>query len=129
TLVEPRIRSPSLNRTKMRLLSGANDTLPVAAAKIPKVGVAAGPMKLVTLSPAGPMHPPDASVWQSAMVTGRLAGPVSAETVMVPGAPTFTVATAKAPTPLWPGTFKRPSLSTVAANATMSGTGVADAEN
>src|SRR5215510_13785773 len=62
------------------------------------------------------------------MFTGKVAFPVSADAVMVPLAPTFTVATANAPVPLAPGMFTMPSLVTVAANATTSGTGVADAE-
>ena len=48
---------------------------------------------------------------------------------MLPLAPTFTVATAKAPVPFVPGIFTMPSLVVVAANATMSGTGVAEAES
>src|SRR5262245_4777679 len=62
------------------------------------------------------------------MLTGSVAFPVSADTVMLPLAPTFTVATAKAPVPLEPGMLTIPSLVAVAPKATMSGTGVADAE-
>jgi hypothetical protein len=54
---------------------------------------------------------------------------VSADAVIVPLAPTFTVATAKAPGPLVPGTLTMPSLVVVAAKATISGTGVGDAES
>lgn len=53
---------------------------------------------------------------------------MSADAVMFPLAPTFAVATAKAPVPFVPGIFAMPSLVDVAANATMSGTGVAEAE-
>ena len=63
------------------------------------------------------------------MFTGKAALPVSADAVMLPLTPTFTVATAKAPVPVAPGIFTMPSLVSVAAKATMSGTGVADAEN
>src|SRR4029077_13671894 len=57
---------------------------------------------------------------------GKAAVPVSTEAVIVPVAPTFTVGTAKAPAPLAPGIFTMRPLS--AAQATMSGNGVADAE-
>ena len=63
------------------------------------------------------------------MFTGSVALPVSADAVIVPVAPTFTVATAKAPVPFGPEMFTMPSLVSVAAKATMSGTGVADAES
>ena len=54
---------------------------------------------------------------------------MSADAVILPLAPTFTVATANTPMPVLPGIFTIPSLLGVAANATMSGIGVADAEN
>src|SRR4029453_432491 len=63
------------------------------------------------------------------MFTGSVALPVSAEAVILPLAPTFTVATANAPVPFIPEIFTIPSLVVVAAKATMSGTGVDDAEN
>ena len=63
------------------------------------------------------------------MFTGSVALPVSAVAVMLPVTPTFTVATAKAPVPFAPGIFTMPSLVSVAAKATMSGTGVTDAES
>ncbi|MCH8320019.1 MAG: DUF2911 domain-containing protein, partial [Acidobacteria bacterium] len=56
------------------------------------------------------------------------ASPVSAEAMMTPPEPTFTVATEKNPVPAVPGMFTMPSLNIVAPRATMSGTGVADAE-
>src|SRR6266536_423967 len=62
------------------------------------------------------------------MFTGSVALPVSADAVIVPPAPTFTVATAKAPVPLVPGISTMPSLLDVAARATMSDTGVDSAE-
>ena len=46
---------------------------------------------------------------------------------MLPPAPTFTVATAKAPVPVTPGMFTIPG-SPLAASATMSGTGVVEAD-
>ena len=60
---------------------------------------------------------------------GNVAVPVSAVAVMLPLAPTFTVATANTPVPLVPGIFTIPSFVGVAASATMSGVGVAEAEN
>src|SRR5262245_34669255 len=63
------------------------------------------------------------------MLTGNVNPPVSVDAVIVPSAPTFTVATARAPVPFVPRMFTMPSLVAVAAKATMSGTGVADAEN
>jgi hypothetical protein len=75
-------------------------------------------------------------VWQSAMLTGRLARPVSADAVMLALAPTLTVATAKTPVPV--ATARAPvsvdpGMSTIpgsllAARATMSGTGFVEAD-
>jgi hypothetical protein len=63
------------------------------------------------------------------MFTGNGIPPVSTKAVIFPLAPTFTVATAKAPVPLVPGMLTIPSLFCVAAKATMSGTGVVEAES
>src|SRR5262245_60776709 len=64
------------------------------------------------------------------MTTGNVAFAVSADAVILPPAPTFTVATANAPVPLVPGIFTMPgSGGGVAAKATMSGTGVVEADN
>ena len=63
------------------------------------------------------------------MLTGKNAPPVSAEAVMRPLAPKFTVATAKSPVPFVPETSTMPLLPVVAANATKSGTNVLEAEN
>src|SRR5262245_15243107 len=59
----------------------------------------------------------------------RVADPVSAETVINPLAPTFTVATANTPAPLGPGMFTIPSPLGVATRATISGVGVVDADS
>jgi hypothetical protein len=67
-------------------------------------------------------------VSQIAKPTGKAVAPVSADAMIPPPAPTFTVATAKTPDPSVPAMFTMPSLSSVAANAMMSGTGVDDAE-
>src|SRR5262245_7406773 len=76
------------------------------------------------------MHCPVAGlVSHKKTFTGKDALPVSADAVMLALAPTLTVATEKAPVPSVPGMFAMPSLVTVAAKATMSGTGVAEAEN
>jgi hypothetical protein len=63
------------------------------------------------------------------MFTGEIAPPVSAEAMMLPFAPTFTVATAKAPTPFVRGTFTMPSSVVVVANATMSAKSELEAES
>lgn len=85
---------------------------------------------VVTLGPMAEMHCPVAGlVSHKKTLSGKEALPVSADAVMVPFTPTFTVATAKAPVPFVPGIFTMPSLVAVAAKATISGTGVADAEN
>ena len=63
------------------------------------------------------------------MVRGSVALPVFAVAVIVELAPTLTVATAKAAVPVDPGMWRMPSLLAVAASATMSGTGVADADS
>src|SRR5262249_53857246 len=73
------------------------------------------------------MHSPVTGfVWQSTGFTASVAFPVSADTVMLPLAPAFVVATAKNPVPVTPGIFTIPSFVDVAATAMMSGTGVAD---
>ena len=54
---------------------------------------------------------------------------MSADAVIVDPTPTLTVATAKIPTPDDPGIFTKPVLPTVAARATMSGTGDMEADN
>ena len=95
-----------------------------------KVGVALALICVVTLGPMADMHCPVVGlVSHKRMFTGKAAIPVSADAVMLPLAPTFTVATANAPVPVVPGMLTMPSLVSVAAKATMSGTGVADAEN
>src|SRR5262245_65546228 len=58
------------------------------------------------------------------MFTGKVALPVSADAVMFPFAPTFTVATANAPAPFVPGMSTMPPLA--AAKATMSGVALND---
>jgi hypothetical protein len=58
-------------------------------------------------------------------LTGRPAAPVSAETVIGAPVPTLTVATANAPVV---AKFTMPVLPAVAASATMSGPGAAEAE-
>src|SRR5262245_63675641 len=67
-------------------------------------------------------------VWQIDNVTGRATPPVSADAVICPLAPTFTVATEKKPVPLAPGMFTMPFPDGVAPSATMSGWGVSEAD-
>src|SRR4029450_3187986 len=50
TLVEPRVTAPeSLNRTKILLAAGSNETLPLPCTKIPNVGVAPAAIVVVQL--------------------------------------------------------------------------------
>src|SRR5262245_24681701 len=92
TLVEPRvISSRSLKRTKIRLLAGSNGMNAVDDTKTENVGVAPALICVVTVGLGGPpMHRPVwGSVWHKERLTGRVAVPVSAETVMAALAPTF----------------------------------------
>ena len=102
--------------------------MPPPCTKIAKVGVA---LALIcrghTAGPMAEMHCAGSRVGltRKRCSQAKTALPVSADAVMLPLAPTFTVATAKAPVPVAPGIFTMPSLVSVAAKATMSGTGVA----
>jgi hypothetical protein len=132
TLVDPRVTPLlSLNRTKIRFEAGSKGTLPVLWTKIEKVlGVANAFIWEITLGPVTEIHcPVTGLVWQRDMFTGKIAPPVSAEAIMLPFAPTFTVATAKAPTPFVRGTLTTPSSVVVAANATMSAKSELEAES
>src|SRR5262249_7709716 len=114
-------------RTKTRFAAGSNGTVAPAPTKIPKVGVAFESIVVETVEPAVPRHcPVDGLVWQMARLSGRVAGPGSILAVIVPAAPTFTVATANAP-PLMVTSTMPGSL--LAAKATMSGTGLDEPES
>src|SRR5215471_20201718 len=63
------------------------------------------------------------------MDSGSRALPVFIDAVMRADAPTFTVATANGAAPVGPGTCTMPSFVKVAAKATMSGTGLVEAES
>jgi hypothetical protein len=94
------------------------------------VGVAAAAMVVVTPAAAVPRQAPVAGfVSQMDKATGRLAPPNPGVAVIVPVDPTFTDATAKAPDPPTPGRRTVPSPVGVTADATMSGTGVFDADS
>ena len=100
-----------------------------AVAKMPKVGVALALIVVVTLGAIDEMHCPlVGSVWQRLTVSGKVTAPVVAVAVMEALAPTLTVATAKALEPDVPVMCRMPSFYAVAAGATMSGTGVVEAE-
>jgi len=62
-------------------------------------------------------------------VTGKLTFPVLASAVMIPPAPTFTVASAIKFDPVGPGISTMPPPVVVAATARRSGVGVVEAEN
>ena len=100
---------------------------PLLDTKTPNVGVAFALIWVVTVGVGKEtQRPVSGMVWQMRRLTGRPAAPVSAETVIRPVAPTLTVATAKAPAL---ARLTMPVLPAVAASATMSGTGVTDAES
>ena len=84
----------------------------------------------MTLGPTDEMHCPVIGlVWQRLIASGNVAVPVLAVAVIEALAPTLTVATAKAFDPEVPVMCRMPSFDAVAANATMSGTGVAEADS
>src|SRR5438270_8172848 len=119
----------SANTTKIRFAAGSSPIAPVAVAKIAKVGVAPPLICTVTLGPIGEMQTPvTGSVWQMDSDRGRTAPPVFAVAVIMSPIPTFDVATANAPAPGAAGMCRIPSPLAVAASATMSGTGVDDAD-
>src|SRR5262245_17792546 len=120
--------APSLKRTEIRFVPGSKGTVPVAVAKMPKVGVAPPLIVRVTVGLGVARHAPVAgSVSQTVRSTGKVAA-VSAETVMLPALPRFTVATAKAAAPVGPEMLTIPSPVEVTARATTSGTAVDDAD-
>jgi hypothetical protein len=82
---------------------------------------------VVTLGPTGELHWPLAElVWQRLIASGKFTAPVLAVAVIAALAPTLTDATAKAFEPEVPVMCRMPSFD---ANATISGTGVAEAYN
>jgi hypothetical protein len=96
-----------------------------------KVGVWPVPICTVALGAgaAGLMHCPFAGfVSQRERVTGKLARPVSAVTVIVALAPRFTAATANTPVPSGPRMLIIPSSVVVAPTAMMSGLGASIAD-
>lgn len=130
TLVDPRVTPPaSSKRTKIRLLAGSNGTVPVPVTKIENVGVAPALIVVVTLLTGADRHAPvTGSVSQMDKSTGKVTLPVSGVAVILSWLPTFTVATAKALAPELPASFTIPSPVGVNARATISGTGVSDAD-
>ena len=130
-LVEPRtIPPPSVKLTWARLLARSSAIVSVAVAKKANVGVPPAEMVVVavTAGEVGLMQTPvDGLVSQTLSVTGSVADPVSALAVIVPVAPTLTVATAKAPLP--PADAGRSSTPVSVANAIISGTGVLEADS
>jgi hypothetical protein len=63
------------------------------------------------------------------MFTGNVAAPVSPDAVIVPLAPTFTVATANAPIAVGPRDVDNPVIGCCRRQRPISGTGVFDAES
>jgi len=120
----------SLKRTKILLVAGSKETFPVPSTKTPKVGASLASIVVVTLSADDNKQVSViGSISQIEIPTGRFTPPVSAEAVIVPPTPMFSVATEKTPVPFAPGIFTIPSVVRVAAIATISGVGVSEAEN
>src|ERR1700722_10972764 len=95
TLVEPRCPpSASLNRTKTRDTAGAKGMAPLACRKTAKVGVAPA-ASVRTPEPAGLARqaPVLGFDWQIVACSGRVAAPVSAETMICAVTPTLALAT------------------------------------
>src|SRR6185436_9611976 len=114
---------------KARRKAASRVITPEPCANTPKVGVALAEIVVVTLVPTADLHWPVAgTVSHRNRLTGTVARPVSTETVMVLEAPRLTVATENTPVRVAPGILAMPSPLKVAASATMSGTGVADAD-
>ena len=130
TLVEPRTTPPaSLNSTLIRLVAGSNGTVPVPVTNTEYVGVAPPATELVTLLVGTDRQAPVVGlVSQTDITSGKVTG-VLADAVIVAVLPTFTVATEKAFEPLVPDKLTMPSPVGVAASATISGTGEAEADS
>src|SRR5262245_3468564 len=86
-------------------------------------------MLVVTVGVGAALHVPFGFVSHTLRMRGRAVLPVSAESVMLPPAPTFAVAAAKAPALPAPGMWTIPSPVTVAPRAITSGTGPLEADN
>lgn len=134
TLVPPRTLPDCTKFTKIRLEAGSNGTLPDAKANTAKVGVWPAPILTFTLGVAFDRQAPVVGfVRQTSKVKGRppLPGDSSSVgvTVIDPLAPRLDVATLKALAPDEPGIRSTPSPDVVAETATISGTGLLDAEN
>ena len=102
-------------------------TVSLAERNTENVGVSPPLICVSAVGAAGCRQTPvTGSLRQIVTASGRIALPVLVDAVMSPEAPTLTVATENAPTP--PVTLAMPSPLIVAASATMSGTGVAEAD-
>src|SRR5206468_4760416 len=116
-------------RTKMRFAVGSSGIALFGVTKTPKVNVEPAVIGKTNEGAIPLMHwPVTALVWHSRAIAGSTAVPVSADTVIKPAAPTFAVATANTPVRPGPGLETMPVLPIVAARATMSGTGPAEAD-
>ena len=110
--------------------AGSNGTAPVPVTKIENVGVAPAVIEVVTLAAGADRHAPVTGLLsQIDSARGKIAVPVSADAVIESWLPTLTVATAKAFAPELPGKSTMPSPVGVAARATISGTGVLEADS
>src|SRR5277367_5520836 len=120
----------SAKLTMIRLVCGNVEIVPLAVAKIAKVGVSPELIVVVALAAGAARHWPVCGlVWQRARASGSVAVPVFAVAVMVLPAPMLSVATAKELLPVAEPMWRVPSLVAVATNAMMSGTGLAEDES
>src|ERR1051325_123627 len=113
----------------MRLFAGSKGIGPVARAKTPKVGAPFARLLAVTLGDGVAMQLPNCLVAHRVRLIRSVSSPVFAMAVIVVLSPTLTVATAKAFAAALPGMCSMPSFDIVAANATMSGTGLVEADS
>jgi len=122
-----------VNWTKMRLLLRSNGMAPVALTKTAKVGVSPALIVRVTLGPGGWRHWPEVgSVWHRVRVTGKVAGPVFADAVMLAPMPWLVVLTENSADPVFGPVWLRARmpllLFATAAVVMMFATGVVAAE-
>ena len=112
------------------MLAGSNGMNALAARNTEKVGVPPALICVATVGPIADVHWPFwGFVWHKLRATGRLAFPVSAETVIFALAPTFDDATANAPLPTMFEILTIPSLLSVLERAITSGTGLIEPES
>jgi hypothetical protein len=113
----------------MRFVAGSNGMVLFVVMKMPNVGVALALICVVTLRPGGAKQAAVVGVVShTTRLSGKFTPPVSTVAVIAPLLPTLAVATEKTPAPVLGSTVAIPSWVMVTANATTSGTGIAEAD-